>query len=192
MPDQGDPHRVEKTSSELVFDGFLKIYKTIFRYQTFAGPMSRPTERLVMDRGDAAAAVLWDRQAERLILAKQFRIATVEDGPGWLIELVAGAIDEGESGEDAVRREVDEETGYHADWIEKISHFYTSPGGMTERMFLFFVEADTPAIPKSGLDDEDIRTVTMTRAEARAALDQDKIQDAKTIIGLEWFLKNKS
>ena len=190
MKKPGDPGRVEKQSYRLVFDGFMKIYEAVFRHETYAGPMSGPVKRLVLERGDASAAVLWDRRVEKLILTEQFRYPTHEKGPGWLIEIIAGMIDPGETAEAAIRREVEEETGYIADIVRPISHFYTSPGGMTERIHLFYVEANTPSTPRDGLDDEDIRTIRLSKAEVRAALDADQIQDAKSIIGLEWFLKH--
>jgi nudix-type nucleoside diphosphatase (YffH/AdpP family) len=136
--------------------------------------------------------VVFDRDAERLLLTEQFRFPTLEKGPGWLIEIIAGMIDPGEQPEDSIRREIEEELGYRADRIEHVATFYVSPGGSSERIWVYYTEVgDAGRVSAGGGlpgEHEDIRVVSMSPEEARAALKDGKIADAKTIIGLQWFL----
>jgi GDP-mannose pyrophosphatase NudK len=82
-------------------------------------------------RPDAVAVLLADPQARQFLLARQFRLPTFLNGSekGYLIETCAGLIDEGETPEQAARREVSEETGYPISELEKIGGVYTSAGG---------------------------------------------------------------
>ena len=47
-----------------------------------------------------------------MVLVRQFRYpAWLRDGPGWILEIVAGMLKEGEDPQEAMRREIREETG---------------------------------------------------------------------------------
>lgn len=96
-------------------------------------------------RPDAVTALLTDPKAKKFLLARQFRLPTFLNGSekGYLLETCAGLIDEGETPEQAARREVEEETGCQVGDLEKIGGVYTSAGGITELVHLFIC-----ALPK--------------------------------------------
>ena len=116
-------------------------------------------------------------------------------GPGWLIEIIAGMIDRGEQPEASIRREIEEELGYRADHIEHIATFYVSPGGSSERIWLYYAEVGEAGHVSAGGglagEHEDIRVVSISPEEARTALKDGRIADAKTIIGLQWLFSAK-
>src|SRR5262249_24949895 len=147
--------------------------------------------RLVFERGDSVAAVVFERDTERLLLTEQFRFPTLEKGPGWLIEIIAGMIDRGEQPEASIRREIEEELGYRADRIEYVATFYVSPGGSSARIWVYYAEVCAAGRVSAGVglpgEHEDIRVVSISTEEARAALKDGKIADAKTMIGLQWL-----
>ncbi len=171
-----------------VFDGFFKIDELKLRYQKFKGDMTSPVTRLVFERGDSVAAILFNTDTKRLIFVRQFRAPSYEKGPGWITEIIAGMIDPGEGPDDALRREVFEETGYRIRDARAISTFYLSPGGSSERIFLYYAEVDNATHDGEGRgvegEGEDIQLVEMSVSEALADVSVGRFPDAKTIVGL--------
>jgi ADP-ribose pyrophosphatase len=88
--------------------------------------------------GSIAAAVIVAIDGEgQLLLVEQFRVPLGRT----CLELPAGLVGDesaGESVADAARRELEEETGYHADIVEERGEFYSSPG-MTSESFTLVV-----------------------------------------------------
>jgi len=70
----------------------------------------------------------------RVILIRQYR----RSFDSWQLEIPGGGVNEGETPEDAVRRELLEETGYIADRIFPLGHYYPSPGSTTEVAYLYY------------------------------------------------------
>jgi nudix-type nucleoside diphosphatase (YffH/AdpP family) len=183
--------KVDIKSRTMLLDGFFKVEEAQVSYEKFDGTMSAPVRRLDLKRGDAVAAVVVNRARGRVILVNQFRYAALARGEGWLTEIVAGLIDKGETPEEAVRREILEETGYEVEKLERISCFYPTPGITSERIVLFYAEtrgAD-PVAAGGGVEHEheDIHVLELPLSDALAQVDNGAIADAKTIIGLMWL-----
>jgi len=120
-----------------------------------------------------------------VLLVRQFRYAIGRS----LWELVAGAIDPGESVRAAALRELTEETGYSARSLRPLLRFYPSPWFLTERMHL--IEATGLTFSKAQPEpDERIRVGRFGLAELRKMLRTGKIVDGKTLIGLQWLLNS--
>ncbi len=77
--------KVHILSQKIVFNDKFKILETRLQFEKFNGQMSPPVRRLTFERGDAAAALLWHRDRQRLLLVEQFRSPTYKKGPGWII-----------------------------------------------------------------------------------------------------------
>jgi ADP-ribose pyrophosphatase len=190
MQNQG-PKKVEILERHRVFDGFFKIDQTELRYQKFDGSMTPPVKRLVFERGDSVAAIVYHREEKKLLFLRQFRFPTYDKGPGWLTEVVAGMQEHGEPAEEALRREILEEAGYQTASIEPIATFYVSPGGTSERIALFYAEVTSADKIASGggllEENEDIESVWYSPEELAQAVRAGEIQDAKTLVGIFWF-----
>jgi nudix-type nucleoside diphosphatase (YffH/AdpP family) len=169
----------------------FKVDAATLRFERYDGTMTPPVERLVFERGDSVAAVVRLRDVDRLLFTEQFRFPTTEKGPGWLMEIFAGSVEPGEAPDATLRRELEEEFGYRAEHVEAIATFYVSPGGSSERIWLYYVETSESARVSAGgglaAEHEDIRVVSFSGAEARAAFDDHRFADAKTIIALQWL-----
>lgn len=184
------PIRVEIIEKQRVFDDFFKIDAARLRFERFDGAMSPPQRRLNFERGDGVAALLCDWQARRVVLVRQFRYPAWTAGRGWLLETVAGILESGEDPVAAMRREIREETGYEAVAIEPISQFFLSPGGSSERIFLYCAEVRAGHRQGGGglaAEGEDIEVVELGFDVAWGMAEAGEIVDAKTLIGLMWL-----
>jgi nudix-type nucleoside diphosphatase (YffH/AdpP family) len=184
--------KVEIISQRRLADAFFKLDEAELRHEQRDGSMSAPMRRLNLERGDGVAALVYHPQRETLIFVRQFRYPTyLRGGSGWLVELPAGMLDHGEEPVDCMRREILEETGYTVQHIEPISTFYLSPGGSSERIFLYYAEIDPLKEPDSGgglaHEQEDIELVECSLSEVWRQLDAGAFVDAKTLIALQWM-----
>jgi nudix-type nucleoside diphosphatase (YffH/AdpP family) len=180
--------RVVIERRERVYDGFYKLDETHLSYERFDGTMSEPVSRLALERGDSAAVLLYQPESKQIVLVNQFRYPTYEKGPGWMVEALAGVVDPGEDPEDAARREVLEESGYALRDLVHLSTFYVSPGGSSERIFLYLAEiAESDKVTEGGgrvIEGEDIVSVELSLADALAQVRSGVIVDAKTIVAI--------
>jgi ADP-ribose pyrophosphatase len=139
--------------------------------------------------------VLFNRKNNSLILIRQFRypvFRALKKKNDWLYELVAGVVERGETLQGVVRREVMEEAGYKIKNLKLLTRIYPSPGGMSERIYIFYAEvagkenAGSEALAGGGVasEHEDIRVLELPVAKVYAMLEKGKIEDAKTVIGL--------
>ena len=115
----------------------------------------------------------------RVLLVRQYRYAVGE----FLWELVAGHIEPGESPLRAARRELQEETGYHAGQLERLLSFYPTPGFLTEKMHLFRATRLRAGRARPEFD-ETLETRAFALAELRRMLRRGQLQDGKTLVGL--------
>jgi ADP-ribose pyrophosphatase len=112
-------------------------------------------------------------------LVRQYRHPTVK----YLLEVPAGTLESGERPEVGAARELEEELGYVAGNLEKLTEFFVSPGFCTEKMWLYLATDLTET--KQNLDeDEQIEIVRVPFSQALEMISDGEIEDAKTIIGL--------
>lgn len=124
-----------------------------------------------------------------MLLTRQFRLPAYVNGhpDGMLLETAAGLLD-GDSPEDAIRREAAEETGHHVGETRHVFDVYMSPGSVTERLHFFAAPYDAPASTGGGVtaEGEDITVVELPFSQALAMTRTGEIADAKTILLLQW------
>ncbi|TQV86988.1 NUDIX domain-containing protein [Aliikangiella coralliicola] len=181
----------KKLAKESMYQGFFELNRYTFCYEMFKGGWSQPFQREVFERGHAAAVLLLDPVANLLVLVEQFRPGAVEtEADPWLLELVAGIIEENEKPEDVVFRESVEEAGCEVKNVTKICEYLVSPGGTTERIWLYLGEIDASRLPEyAGLEEEneDIKIHKIPVSKAFEMLDGGEINNAMTLISLQWL-----
>ena len=186
--------KVEVLSRKRVFDDFFKVEEAYLRFERFDGTMSEAVRRLNFERGDAVAALLVHPGRGTVYLVRQFMYPTLEKAGGWLDTVVAGMINAGETPEAAVRREILEEAGFTVDKVEPIASFFLSPGGSSERMFLFAATVSDAARTSAGggvaAENEDIKVLECPIDMFLGRLQSGALQDAKTIIAACWLRDN--
>lgn len=193
------PDDVEILDERTVYQGYFRVDRYRLRHRLFAGGWSQPFFREVFERGHAVAVILYDAAADALVLIEQFRVgalaasrapeATQAFNP-WLVEVVAGIIDDGETADAVARREALEEAGCRVRDIFEVCRFVLTPGVSSETITLYCALVDAPAAGGvHGLDHEheDIRVVVVPAAEAFSWLDAGRITNATALIALQWF-----
>ncbi len=184
--------KVEIISETREYDGFFKIDRAVLRHERFDGTMSEEITRFNFSRGDSVGILLYNPEEEAVILIEQFRYpAYVNDGPGWLLEIVAGMRDRERDVVTVAHAELLEEAGYKVEELEPITTFYPTPGGSSERMHLYFGRVTRGAKVAAGggvaYEHEDIRTLKIPLKRALAMIESGEICEAKTIIALQWL-----
>src|SRR5262245_16058868 len=179
-----------------VFDRFFKVDEVDVVFEGTDGKMVEQT-RLVLERGDAVGVLLLNLDTQCVVLVEQFKVPVVfgrrRDDPsttdGWVTETVAGMIDANETPEAAAIRETMEETGYQVRQPKLIAKFLSSPGGTSERIFLYFAEVrERDKLAKGGgIDDENIKLVQMSLEDLFDRLAKGSIEDPKLLIAGYWL-----
>jgi len=184
--------KVTIEDKKYILEDVFKVEEAYLRYEKFNGEMSGTVRRISLERGDSVAVLILNLNTGKIILISQFRYPSYKNGDGWPIEAIAGIIDKGEKPEESARREVQEETGLHIETLEHITTFYPSPGGSSERIFLFYSEVSRDQsidgeIAGLACESEDIKSHELTLDEALGKIKSGEIMDAKTIIGIYWL-----
>ena len=182
---------VEIIARETLYSGFFSMDLYRFRHRLFNGEMSGEIRREIFERGHAAVLLPFDPVRDEVVLVEQIRIAAydVSESP-WLLEMVAGMIEEGESVEDVARREALEEAGLVVGRTKPVLSYLASPGGTSERLSIMVGEVDaTTAEGIHGLADEneDIRVHVVSREQAYQWVEEGKIDNAASVIALQWL-----
>ena len=126
---------VEIIARETLYRGFFSLDLYRFRHRLFNGQMSHEVRREIFERGHAAVLLPFDPVRDEVVLIEQIRIAAYDTSETpWLLEMVAGMIEEGESVEDVARREAIEEAGLIVKRTKPVLSFLASPGGNAGRL----------------------------------------------------------
>lgn len=142
----------------------------------------RTTEKI-----DAVIIAALHKESKRLVLIKQFRVP-VND---YVYELPAGLIDGGESVEEAVDRELKEETGLS---LLQINHektrsgIYISTGMTDESIAMVYCSCGGNTSKEYMEEDEDIEAILLTQKDAESFLKQDIKIDIKAYMTLQGFI----
>ena len=182
---------VEIIARETLYSGFFSMELYRFRHRLFNGEMSGEIRREIFERGHAAVLLPFDPVRDEVVLVEQIRIAAYDVSVSpWLLEMVAGMIEEGESVEDVARREALEEAGLVVGRTKPVLSYLASPGGTSERLSIMVGEVDaTTAEGIHGLADEneDIRVHVVSREQAYQWVEEGKIDNAASVIALQWL-----
>ncbi|BCD67481.1 NUDIX hydrolase [Nitratiruptor sp. YY09-18] len=143
---------------------------------------------------DSVAVLLFHPQKDAFVLVKQFRPAlAMQHGFAFSYELCAGIVDKDKSLEQIAIEEVEEETGYRVEKIEKITSFFTSVGFAGSKQTLFYAEVSKQVAPGGGIDDEVIEVVHLPVAKAKEFMyDESKPKTPGLLFALCWWFEQNS
>ncbi|AZT82821.1 NUDIX domain-containing protein [Marinobacter sp. NP-4(2019)] len=179
---------------ETVFQGFFRMDKLWLTHPRFDGRDMPVFTRELFIRGDATCVLPYDPERDEVVLLEQFRLGAMgRDQSPWLLELVAGMNEDGETPEEVAQREGQEEAGLTFSKLDKICDYLVSPGGSTELIHLYCGRISTESA--GGLfgmehEHEDIRAHVFSSEEAIAMIQDGRINNAAAIIALQWLQLN--
>lgn len=190
--DENRKMRIDLLEEEVIFDEFFTVKRASLRHEKFDGSMSEELRRYSFEKNDAVAALIYHREKDAVLLVRQHRYPPMKHGLGWLVEVVAGGVNEGESPDQAIRREIEEEAGYRVQACTPIHDMYVSPGVFSERIKLYMAEVSGEDRINGGGgaddEDEDIELVWIRGEDVEGWLARNRVLDAKTIVALYHFL----
>ncbi|MEL7271193.1 MAG: GDP-mannose pyrophosphatase NudK [Bacteroidota bacterium] len=182
--------KVRNIKKELLSDNWYSLEKVTFEYQKADGEWETQV-REAYDRGNGAVILLYNKVKQSVVLTRQFRMPTYLNGneTGMMIEACAGILEKGNA-EETIRMEVEEETGYRINDVQKVFESYMSPGSVTEILYFFLgeYEDDMKVSEGGGAEDEteNIEVLELPFAAALKMVKTGEIKDAKTIMLLQY------
>lgn len=181
----------EVLATEVAYQGFFRLEKYTLRHTLFEGGWSKPLTRELFRRANCVAVLLYDPVLDQVVIIEQFRVgAILQPERSWMLEIVAGAIEEGETAREVAFRESKEEAGCDISELIEISQFYTTPGGASERITLFCGRVDASQVGGvHGLreEDEDILVRAVSFDEVYQLFQRGEIESAIPIIAIQWL-----
>ncbi len=180
------------------YRGFFKLEKLRLRHELFDGGWSPVLERELMQHGQhshAVAVLPYDPRRDEVILIEQFRAGAITSPQGpWMLEIIAGLVETGESVEEVAYRETREEAGCALQTLIPVYDYYPTPAGYAEHVSLFIGRVDAEGV--SGIhglaeEGEDIRVTAVDANTAFSMLEEGVIRNSIAIIGLQWLQINR-
>ncbi|CUB21554.1 ADP-ribose pyrophosphatase [Bacillus safensis] len=131
-----------------------------------------------------AVAVIARTDENKIILVKQYRKALERA----IVEIPAGKLEKGEEPAHTALRELEEETGYTTQQLQKLTAFYTSPGFADEIVHIYLADQLAPLEEKRELDeDEFVEVMEVSLEEALHLIEEQHIYDAKTAYAIQYL-----
>jgi ADP-ribose pyrophosphatase len=195
-PFQFNASDVSIEKRETVFQGFFRMDRLWLKHPRFDGTDMPVFTRELFIRGDATCVLPYDMVRDEVVLLEQFRLGALgRDQSPWLLELVAGMNEDGETNEQTAQREGQEEAGLTFQRLDKICNYMVSPGGTTEMIHLYCGLISTESaggIYGVEQEHEDIRAHVVSANEAITMIHDGRINNAAAIIALQWLELNRS
>lgn len=189
--------QVQLKTRERQFDGFFKLDRFTLRHPLYAGGMSIEKEREHFVGFNAVCCLPYDPDLDEVVLVEQFRIGPYvwgDENP-WVVEAPAGLIDEGETPETTVHRELQEEAGCIVTDLTYATEFFPAQGSMSEHVRVYIGRTDASKVggihglPGEG---ENIRVFTMPLGDAIANVDSGEIRTALGVAPLLWLARHRN
>lgn len=183
--------QVEILERRRAYDAFFKLDVLDLRHERFDGTWTPVLRRELFVQRAAVAVLPYDAMLDVVVLVEQFRAGCVDlPGDPWLIEAVAGLVEEGEAPEEVAARETREETGLEVGRLKFVCRYHASPGGTSERVQVYVGEVVAPdAGGMFGMahEGEDIRTHIVPALTAFEMVDDGRIVAANGVVPLLWL-----
>ena len=174
-----------------LYSGFFSLNKYEFIHKKHNGEWTSNVEREVFSGAHVSSLLPYDPIKKEIILIQQFRAGALSRyDENYLLEIVAGIVDEGENPEQTAIRECFEETGCEVKKIHPIQSYFPAPGSSESYYHLYLGEIQTfdgERIKGLEKENEDILVKSFKIDEVRQMLKEKKIMNGLTLVALQWF-----
>ena len=174
-----------------LYSGFFSRNKYEFIHEKHNGEWTNTVEREVFSGAHVSTLLPYDPIKKEIILIQQFRAGALSRyDENYLLEIVAGIIDEGENPEQTAIRECFEETGCEVKKIYPIQSYFPAPGSSESYYHLYLGEIqafDGERIKGLEKENEDILVKSFKIDEVRQMLKEKKIINGLTLVAVQWF-----
>tara|TARA_B100000674_G_C37532461_1_gene774508 strand:- start:62 stop:718 length:657 start_codon:yes stop_codon:yes gene_type:complete len=180
-----------------VYKGFFSVEEHDLTYQKFNKEQSNVVTRSTLVSSDAVIVLPYDPVNDRILLIEQFRAGPFVRGDEtpWVLEPIAGLIDEGETPESAGIREAQEEALLEIKRLELVARSYPSPGISTEffHQYIGISELLDSSSVIAGLssENEDIRSHIFEYEQFFKMIESGKVKVGPLILLGLWLSKNR-
>ena len=185
-------------AKRVVYKGFFSVEEHDLSYRKFNNEQSSILTRSALISSDAVIVLPYDPVNDRILLIEQFRVGPYIKGDEnpWVLEPIAGLIDEGETPESAGIREAQEEALLEIIRLELVARSYPSPGISTEffHQYIGIVELLDKSDLIAGLssENEDIRSHIFEYDQFFEMIESGKVKVGPLILLGLWLSKNRN
>lgn len=178
-----------------VYSGYSPVKAYQLRFRLFNGEWSIPVRREILIRPQAAAVLLYDPENDKVILIEQMRMGVIDEKSPWVLDIVAGVVDLGETTEQTAIREAKEEAGAEIETLIPICSYLVSVGISNERTTVYCGLVKAPEFPEKFFgntdEGEDIKVHIVSTTTAIQWFKEGKIRAASAVIALQWLMLNE-
>ena len=196
-PSGFSPQDVAVSAQARPYVNYFALDEYDLNFRRYQGGQSETVNRAVFMATDAVLVLPYDPVRDRVMLVEQFRpgpFARGDQAP-WQLEPIAGRIDAGETPEETVRREAQEEAGLLLGALHDVAHCYASPGCSTEFYDIYVGIADLPdtVVGVSGLESEqeDIRSYLFSFDDLMGFVDRFEAVNAPLVLAALWLARHR-
>lgn len=176
---------------------FMAVEEYELTHRSFDGGWGSPLSRIALVAADAVTVLPYDPVLDKVVLIEQFRVGAYARGDRqpWLLEVVAGRCDSGQSPEDVARREAEEEAGLTLGQLDLIARYYPSPGTYSEYVYSYVGRVDLSRYHEGthglGYEGEDIATHLLDVDQVLPLVRSGEANNAPLIMSILWLEINR-
>ncbi len=183
--------------TKTLYKGYHELVEYTYSFALFNGGMSSAVTRELFKRSSCVGLIPYDPNTKEVVLIEQCRLGALanNDHP-WMYEIIAGVVEDNEEKEATILRECVEEAGCTINKLIPIFEYYMTPGYCNETIKLYCGLIDrnkvnTDTIYGLSHEHEDIKVHLIKLEQAMQMLSEGKINNASTIIALQWLNANQ-
>ncbi|MDH5559448.1 MAG: NUDIX hydrolase [Deltaproteobacteria bacterium] len=181
-----------------IFGEFFHINKIELLIERFHEKDQIEIKRYHLERPEVVAVILENHQTGDIVMVEQFRYSSIKktQNNGWMLEIIGGIVDKGETPEECAKRECLEETGYEIENPVLLTSYFASAGFSNELLHLYYakISPKNKIAPGGGVreENEDILVREIPFNKLLESVRTGELTDSKTIIALQWLALEKT